>query len=370
MSLNGSLIPKCVIEPPKYNNKFLLQEECCITFSDSWQVPAGSLRIATYRSTDFIPPPQNWIEFENIIKEYNTVYLVFSYNCIKVLNVPRHLRYKVIIVTNPSTFVWNVEYWKFKAIERLVDYPLKIDPKFWHLYKDKHSIIQIASGCQFKCHYCVWNRTLGYKIQWADPIDCAYLSDISASSYLLCPQITGNSPWVIEFLNSRKTNKPFYTDVNCVHIDKYEDDLRKLAIKGLNRAVVGTEAFSDISLKKLGCPHTVEQSIHMISLLSSLNIFGAYQLRRGFGETVEEILETRENLIKIAQDLNIKEIPHKVTVGPIYYWHNSPLMPENKEYIEHSGFPIAIQKLTPEINQVWLDTYKIMEEKGWKIKKT
>jgi hypothetical protein len=206
--------------------------------------------------------------------------------------------------------------------------------------------------------------------RWADPTLVANLSNRANASYLICSQITGDHEWLEAFVSSRSPPyNTFSTDLNCVHSPRYDDDVQRLAEVGLTRAVVGVEALSERSIERLGCPHNVIQARAMFALLAELRVYGCYQLRRGYGETIEEIEETTQALVAIATDLKAHRAPHVIRVGAIYFWHSSELSRSLRlKTVAPLGFPVQIEDMEPERIQAWNTSYATLRAAGWNVR--
>jgi len=360
-----------VIDPPRQQGKYVYQEECCFSLISGWQVPARALHIATQLDAPYIPPLESWDEFASAVDQYDAAWMIYSFPLSNWLDVPQRVRGKITAVCNPHTCSASLDGAGFKATETTLAYGLDVAERLWPLFEGNHATIQVNSGCPFGCHYCVWNReAFPRKWLWADPKLVAELSNRAKNPYLICSQITGDHQWIDAFLTERKpiTSDEFSTDLNCAHMPAYEHDIRRLAENGMRTAVVGTEAFSDTSLARLGCPHTVDQSRQMVKLLAELWVTGKYQLRYGYGETIEEIEENTRNLLRIAYDANLVDSPHSIHVGAIFYWHPSKLS-ESLATVNHvrHGVPCQVQAPDEERKQAWLRSYAALRDAGLRI---
>ena len=361
---------RVVIDPPVQGGQYLYQEECCYNRTRQWQVPARALHVATDLGADYIPPPRSWSDFRVAVNQYDEAWLIFTCPLQRFLDVPGDLRRRITAVVNPPTCKRSVANWGFSRLQTTADFGLDVNERFWALFDGAPATIQVNSGCPYRCQFCVWNRAIFRPRRWADPMLVAELSSRARNPYLICSQITGDHQWIETFVNARRCPEgPFATDLNCAHLPAYDRDIRRLAAAGMTRAVVGTEAFSDISLRRLGCPHTVAQSRLMFELLAELAVVGVYQLRRGFGESLEEIAETTKALLEIAETTEAHNAPHEIRVGPVYYWHESELSRTiNTKRVAPIGFSVAVENMEPARLDAWNATYKTLRAAGWNVR--
>lgn len=361
---------RVVMDPPIYRGQYVQQEECCFCMCDTWSVPARPLHIATDLDAPYIPPLRNWDEFAHAVSQYDEAWMVFTPPQQRYLQVPPEVRDRITAVCNPPTCQDWLQDWGFRNVVPTTDFNLDVAERLWPFFNDQKSVIQVNSGCPYRCHYCVWNREVFPDRRWADPKLVAHLSARSNYSYLLCSQITGDHGWIETFLTERRNSvTPFWTDLNCAHLPAFESDIRRLAKAGMRQAMVGTEAFCEPSLNRLACPHTVAQSRLMFDLLTDLGVRGTFQLRRGFGEEAEEIVETTDMLLQLA-----KERPEHLSLqtlrsGPYYYWHHSVLSDSIRtKWVSPLGYEVEVEDMDDERLSLWNQSYDKLREAGWRVR--
>lgn len=358
-----------VIDPPKQECGYLYQEECCYNTCPQWQVPARALHIATDLGADYVQPPDNWDEFGAVVNRYDEAYMLFTPPLLRWLNVPMELRPRITAVANPPTMKGLIDTWGFKRVLATSDFGLDVAPRFWSMFDGATATIQANSGCVFRCNYCTWNRSVFTPIRWADPVLVGELSSRASRSWVLCSQLTGQAEWIRRFINARSLPfNDFATDLNAAHMPHFEGDIRSLAEVGMNRAIVGTEAFFEQSLKRLHCPHTVAQARQLMLLLAEVRVEGIYEIRRGYGETLEEIAETRDTVLSILGEID-KDAPLRINVGPIYYWHDSDLMRSiETRWVSPLGYNVRVERMDRERLDAWQACYDAIKAAGWQVR--
>jgi len=355
-----------VIDPPVQFENYLYQEECCYNRVRVWQVPARSLHVASQIGADYVRPPASWKAFAEAAAEYDTVYLLYTPPLMRWLDAPMELRSKIVVVVNPPILREMVVTWGFREAIAVSEFGLDVAERFWPLFDGRPATIQAASGCPHGCHFCTWSYRAFSPRRWANPSVTAELANRSIRPYLICPQLTGVASWVAAFAAARRLPfNGFSTDLNCAHMPSFEADIRTLAEVGLDKAVVGTEAFCDQSLRRLGCPHTLEQSRRMMHLLAELAIEGTYQLRRGYGETLQEIDQTANNLIELLRSLPPNS-PVRIRAGPVYYWHESELLVDLKtKWVAPLGYSVRVEDQDQERLNAWQRCYDNIRAAGF-----
>jgi pyruvate-formate lyase-activating enzyme len=362
-----------VMEPPRYDKMFLFQEECCWDMNTLWRVPGRSLQMASALECDFWESSASPDQFWNRVDSYDEVHMIVTYPLWNEFSWLRQAspeqKRKIRAYVNPPSYTERHER-ETEIISYPVNFklhydPLRISERFYPLFDEALSVVQIASGCQFHCRYCVWPSQSRYV---ADPVQAADLTDRSKRAYLLCPQITGSHQWIDRFVSARKRHNKFSTDLNAVHSDAFQDDIKRLAGVGLDIAVVGTEAFTDSCLLKLGCPHTMKQTENTIKILGEAEVNGFYEWRSGYGETAEEIRGMADWLVTLAGRLPVSEYRHILSTGPINYWEGTRLpLPEKVIEVDLHGFKVIREKLNERRRMEWREAYSRVRNAGWHV---
>ena len=362
---------RVVIDPPKTEDgRFLYQEECCYNLCPEWQVPARALHIASDIDGAYVPPLDSWELFAAAVESYEAVWMLYTFPLSQFLAVPERLRSKIFAVTNPHQCSSNIDAAGFKGITSTIGFGLNVDERFWFLYDNQPATIQVNSGCPYQCEYCVWSRQAFPRRQWANPVVCGQLSSLARAPYLICSQITGEPQWVAAFIGARtQPFNAFSTDLNCAHLPNFTEDIRALAEVGMSRAIVGIEAMAPNSLRRLGCAHTIGQARAMFGLLTELGVEGVFQLRYGYGETIEEIEESTRALAAVAEDFPGATDLHEIRAGAIYYWFESDLSRSlTLRTVAPLGYPVSVEAGTPERREAWLAAYETLRAAGWTVR--
>lgn len=380
---------RLAIEPPSFLNsknkrRFVFQEECCWGLFGSWTVPAKTLQVASALDADFIEPATSWADIVESTTDYDECYLVLSYPLWIAFEgfaeLDAEIQRKFTLIINPGTAVdWVAERLPTARVVP-IDYNFVEGPenskrlpaiaeRFYRYFDgSRKTTIQAASGCPFGCRYCVWRRR---RTRWADAAQVAELSANIDNAYILAPQLTGNPDWVSLFVARRREMGKytrFKSTLNCAHIDKYSDDIRQLSQVGLHHAEIGTEAFSDSALKKLGCSHTVDQEERMLQLAAELGLSVQFELRSGYGETSSEIEEMADNLERIGLRTGVAGIQHKLHIGPLYYWPGTMLpIPNDVLRRTQNGIETVQERLSDDQKVAWNRCYKTARDAGWNI---
>jgi radical SAM superfamily enzyme YgiQ (UPF0313 family) len=296
--------------------------------------------------------------------------MLYTFPLSRWLDVPQELRSKIWAVRNPIGCPGDLEKEGFRGDVPTIGFELNVDETFWYLYEDRPATIQANSGCPYRCEPCVWNRTIFPRRQWAHPVVTGQLSSLAKNPYVICSQLTGDHEWLEAFVEARRLPlNTFSTDLNAAHVEKYEADIRRLAEAGMTRAIVGVEALSDSALRKIRCPHTVEQARKMFALLAELGVEGVYQIRYGYGETLAEIQETRRTLTEVAETCNLAEAPHGIRTGGFYYWHESHLSRSLKlRTVAPLGYPVQVEDVDEARRAAWVETYGLWKELGLDVR--
>lgn len=374
--------PDTVVDPPKHRGQYVFQEECCWDLRQAPTVPARSLQMVKTCDGPYRDLATEGIEWQDFTCDAPMIWAVVTYPLWSAFEgmrqIPKDVQQRMYLLVNPgSACSWVREqlpdmHQVMPVETEFLQGAIETPPErlFEGLARTcRHTTLQVASGCPYGCRYCVW---AGQKTRWADPGAVAYLSTMPTGElYLLAPQLTGSDEWAVRFCEGREKHgggPPFKTALNCAHVRKHEESLHEFAAAGMVRACVGTEAFSESALERLGCPHTVEDARHMIRLLGELNVFGRYELRIGYGESLEEIAETQGRLVSMALTLKPQNIPHILRVGRFIYWPGTRLpMPESFEVTEPYGVPVIRERLDPEKLMAWERCFDAARRAGWKV---
>jgi len=360
-----------VIDPPVTSNGlYLYQEEGCYDLTDKWYVPGRALHVASAMDASYIPPLDNWTLFAEAVSHYDDVWMIYTVPLECYLQVPTEVRSKITIVKNPHAIPADLTRLGFKRVVSSSAFDLNVSERFWWLFDNQLATVQVADGCPYQCQFCPWHRHVFPYRRWADPRVSAELTQRANFPYLICPQITGNREWLAEFIRCLGfSSNPFWTDLNCAHLPAYEDDIRTLAQRGMTLAIVGMEFLVDECLRRIGCSHRVEQAKHMVRLLTELGVRGEYQLRYGHGETIEQIEETTDILLRLADELDISKKLHCLTTGPFYYWFPSDLSRSLKlTTVEPLGFPRLMEDVEKDRMDAWLTAYEKLRQAGWEVR--
>lgn len=377
-----------VIDPPLFKedngrNRYIFQEECCWDLRGGWTIPARSLQLASALGADYEPPCDSWDQVARKASKYDQCYMVMTYALWCAFKGFSELKDEVqqrftILANSAGTVSWFSEHTKAGEVVG-IDTPMGgdkdnrqlplIDRRFWDYFDGQRNVtIQAASGCPFGCKYCVWRRR---KTRWADPNQVADLSASVNNAYILAPQLTGNNDWLTRFVARRlekSTSVPFRSTLNCTHVSKHEEQIRQLKRVGLVHAEIGTEAFSDSAIRKLGCSHTMELTEKMVALVAELGISAQFELRYGYGETAEEIDEMRENLMRIGKNMQIANVVHRLHTGPIFYWPGTELpMPSNILRQQRNGIETIRESLSEEQKRSWKRCHESARKVGWNV---
>ena len=384
-SEGSSRVKAYVFDPPKHAGKYVFQEECCWDLRAMPTVPARALQVAAAVGAEYVEPFESWTEVgdrmgELLTEPGVTFYLLMTRPLWAAFEgaqaILADLQARWTILANPSDSVeWFAE--RFPAAKVLpIDAPFNGDALPHPLWVDfarlckryPMATLQAASGCPYGCRYCVWG---GRKTRWADPVRTGWLSCTDVGEmYLLAPQLTGDDDWAASFILTRQQRageRTFKTTLNCAYVETHERAIVGFAGVGMDRALVGTEAFCDAALKRLGCPHTVAQAAAMVRLLARLGVSARYELRTGYGETVAEIDEAAANLAALGPTAATG--PHVLRVGRIIYWPSSRLpLPAETETIEPYGVPVVREKLDVARQAAWQRCFATARAAGWKVR--
>ncbi len=355
-----------VLEPVGADGRILSQEECCWNrASDHVPHLLGQI-CAAYN----VPAFYSCLASERI--EADHAVLIFSWPFGEELAplVDRLLENcaRVTLVANPPTTAAPLqsEFQRCQVVPSSrftsdladVDLPIR-RPSF---------IVQFASGCPWRCSYCVWDAR--YRLY--DPAQVAatiakrlQYADSRRPFYLLGNELSGKFEWLSSLAAAMPAGVTFGSDLNVRNTTAA--DILTARGAGLRKACIGIEFLTDRMLQRLNKGHTVDDALRVMGWLTDAGIGCVFSLRSSVGETPDDLRELSGNLDRM-HALGLK--PARLICGsPMLAWpgtkwanraHHQPTV-----NIGSNRFPIAVRLLPDAVKPEWKTIINQCRTYGW-----
>ncbi len=222
-----------------------------------------------------------------------------------------------------------------------------VPPRYWRFYA--WACYQVTRGCPYRCTFCVWGGSTvtdqNFKMRPADQVaedmlkirNHAIDNKVKIFTYLLAAQLTTNLKWIQRF-NTLLGHDPIPFQSNVNVFDLTDEKIRLLKESGMTLVSVGIEALTDSLLERINKRHRFEHIIEGLKVLDKHYSHYTCHLRTGIGETLKDIEESKQNVIKL-HEVGIKYA--RFHFGPVIYYkgtqiHDKPpcLLERSPDYSE------------------------------------
>jgi len=237
----------------------------------------------------------------------------------------------------------------------------------------RHSrvLYQYASGCPWRCSFCVWAHAYTSRNARLCALDINRLVELiprvlddptGESCFLLGNEITGKPRWLEDFCNRLPDGLTWNADANIRNLAGRDILLAHAA--GLRRLTLGVEFLENLTLAELGKGHTVGEAFDAMAQLEYLGVRYRFSLRQGIGETPEAMDALLANLVTMHDCAQLH--PDHVTIGPMAQWPGAEWpVGDNPLNLGTDRYPRLTPRLDPEIAARWADVATLCAEYGW-----
>lgn len=385
-----------VLLPRSANGQaFLMQEECCWSAS-SRSTPNLPLRIAAARMADGcdvaildMPLDPTHAEIDHL-SVYDEIRLVHTWAlgdelAQLVIDLARRYGHRVNLIANPYGSLGALGSVYSDCGRSIGDLdperrlPIsRVPASLWREWT--RVLYQYATGCFYNCPFCVWQNRLHAKrpeiaaddiAALLQKIPNAFSDDSGDAMFLLGPSVTWSEAWLARLL-ARMPRVYWSADINVREIVAAPKIIPSLGRSGLRRVCMGIEFLTERLLERLGKGHSVAEAIGAMAQLQANDIRYRFSLRRGIGETLDDMNRLRMNLeLMASHGLS----PDHIYLGRMAEWPGVPWIDRlapgaETENIGTERFTRRAVKITDELKEAWASTHDFCSAQGWTTPRT